>query len=211
MQFKDGIVILQGEDPVIVYKDIRRAFMDGELPVHKVIGFKIVNPRRLSNINKRESAIAESVFDIATNLSKLTFVGIKDNVCTIATNELSNIPMDTGSLELTLNGRRIEPIDNQVYICTPVSEVSLRLVVASNIGEVTMDTNCDLLKYNIDNHEAYFPIQTYHSLVNYVTILPWFGKGDIRYKLNSSTSTLTDDILNSIWKEWKLANAKGKY
>lgn len=204
---RDGILHVDGtlQDKKEVYDIFRISVLDGLIPIKKVIGFKIISYDNVSNVGavERHSSCLENMIQLSTNASKLIFVpripigdfintGIQTGVITSANAKFKN------------NTREVPVLDKKVYLYHANSDMGLRLYINENIGLHLMEENVDIMKQGwgeskessksllgidnaSENSSMYFPLNTEHSLIEYLSVLP-FRDGEIRYKIRQGVS-----------------------
>lgn len=195
-------IVIEGTKISVPSMDVREAhslfrcaILDGEVPITMPIGFSLVTPRSSSFISAidRNACCQESVIAVATNVSNILLVGDMDRVVDI---EEQKGVVTTGNARWRSHGRYgCEPVDKAQYMFTATAPMSIRFVVHKATGYRSMAENAKVI-----NDDTYFPLNTAHTLIDYVRVLPLTsGSIEVRY-INGMTSQMFQAIWDSAWK-----------
>lgn len=153
------------------YYELRTAIMDAKIPVSMPIGFKIVTPNSLDSITavERNSACLESMVAISTNVKDILFVG-EHGIWVQSEPLLGQIT--TGNAAFRSNDKQeVEAVDKTVLMLTAVEQLRIRFFVYTAMGYHSMEENSSVMGEN-----GFFPLNTSHSLLSYIRVLPFDGK-----------------------------------
>lgn len=174
------------------YRRFRVAILDGQVPVNMPIGFAINAPRSTTMLSviDRNKSCQESILAIASNVADLIFVG--DMAEIVDTVEQSGV-LTTNTVTWRSKGKyECKPINPDQYLLTALAPMSIRFRVHKAAGYHTMAENSAIL----DSAE-WFPLNTVHTLINYIRVLPLTGD-TIRVQYQNG---MTAELFERIWKE----------
>lgn len=169
----------------------RRVILDGNVPVTMPIGFSISSPENPAPTTaiERNLSCQEATVAIAANVSGIIFVGAEDNL--VVSEEQKGV-ISTNTVVWKNRGRTgCFPINQDKYLFTASSPVSVRFWVHQNVGFCSMATNAKFI-----HDSTFFPLHTVHTLIDYVRVLPLSSDCiEVRY-LDGMTAELFDRIWN---------------
>lgn len=157
-----------------LYRYFQQAILDSHLPVRKAVGFALITPTKLykQSATERCSYCLENMIEIASNLDdKLFIYDSRSN----AVSDITSEPI-TANSTFTASANPVRLLYIQPDIITPINQMGIEIFVVQSSGYRTMEANSALM-HNI----KYFPMNSYHSLNDYVRVLPY--QGEICYKL----------------------------
>lgn len=169
----------------------RTTILDGQVPVRMPIGFTInsyKHPGAYSILDRNKSC-QEATVAIATNISGIIFVGNEDSIC--VSEEKAGV-ITTGNVLWTSKGKAsCTPVNKDRYLLTALDPVAILFHVAENTGFRSMAENSKLIK------RGYFPLNTVHSLNDYIRVLPEYSDHiEVRY-----FNGMTPELFERIWNE----------
>lgn len=187
------------EDRKYFYRFFLQAIYDAHLPVTKAIGFALNTPKQLmkqSAVN-RCSQCLENMIEIASNLDDKVFFNVSNNIVSSGYMEGK---ISTEDVIFTSNAKQVEILCVKPYIMTSIQVLNLEIFVESGVGFRSMEENSREI-----NKSKYFPLNSYHSLLGYVRVLPY--NGHIRYKLYRG---MTPDKLRDVFYDLYYRKLAGK-
>lgn len=234
--FKDGEIIVEAFNDFFqmnaskekVHYQVRRALMDGYLPLPKVIGFLISrDSSRGPNSNLfegRSQGIKETHLELMTNLAKVVFIPTNYGVKTMVPDSLKLTPKRPDELSMEIiekthcehgvftKAKTVqEVLDENVYLCTTSLDTEIHLLTGLVQGNITLSQSVEmmdeLLNANTDEEEEnrsndayirYKGVTSRASLSEYVRFIPQ-GGGLYTYKLRNGA---TDDKINILWNTY---------
>lgn len=174
------------------YAKFRRAILDGEVPVTMPIGFSLNTPKNtaFTSAIDRNNSCQESMLAIATNVAGLIMVGEMDRV--VDTEEAKGL-LTSGNATWRSKGKHAcRAINPDQVLLTAVAPMSIQLYVRKAAGYHTMAENAAIM-----GESTYFPLNTCHTLLEYVSVLPLQGD-TIRVRYHKGmTAELFEEIWNS--------------
>lgn len=200
---KDGVVTIpNGIDPWVGYRFILEAIYDGHLPVTRVIGYHIntssANKRlRESRIFERDQNCADDRLTIAANLSHLL---VLDYNTTLLHTEIAKGVIKVSNTVFTFSRHPVLVLSSRDYIVTALNELSLDLVVSTATGYSGADVNYKKIMEQRGGRTAktrYFPVYSYHNIIDFVSVLPFAGGNQIRLRYKYG---VTDDVLMQMFE-----------
>lgn len=171
---------------------LRRAILDGEIPITLPIGFSLNSPRNLTLLSAidRNRCCQESVLTIATNVSGLFFTGKVGDIVDIE--EQSGVLTTHNVTWRSLGVHECAVLGSDRYMFTATAPMSIRFYMHKATGFCSMARNAAVLQ-----DSNCFPLNSVHSLVDYVRVLPLTGDCiEVRY-LNGMTA----ELFQRIWNE----------
>lgn len=183
---------IPGMDVRSAHALFRETILDGKVPVTMPIGFSIISPQTLSLTTAvgRNPSCQEATVAIAANVSGIIFVGANDNI--VQSDEATGA-ITTGSATWKCKGtKNCTPICKDTYLFTGIRPVSIKFFVHQNAGFHPMSENADIIKKS-----TFFPLNTVHTLIDYVRVLPAYSNGiEVRYY-----NGMTPELFQRIWNE----------
>lgn len=171
---------------------LRKAILDGEIPITMPIGFALNSPRNTSFISAidRNHSCQESMIAVASNVSNIILVGDMGEVVDI---EEKVGVITTGNAQWRSKGvYRCRPINPEQHMFTATEPMSVKFFVHKAAGYHSMAENAAVI-----GDSTYFPLNTVHTLIDYVRVLPLTGDAiEVRY-YNGMTPELFLDIWNA--------------
>lgn len=192
IEVNGNTIIVPGMSLEEGYTRFRRAILDGEVPVTMPIGFCLNTPKNTSYTTAidRNASCQESMVSIASNVSGLVLVGDMDSV--VDTEEAQGILTTGNALWRSKGKNACHPINRDRHLLTAVEPMSLQLFVHKAAGYHSMEENAARMGSSL-----YFPLNTCHSLVDYVSVLPLMGDSiQVRYR-QGMTAEQFQEIWNS--------------
>jgi hypothetical protein len=222
MKFENGVVVLEkDETQAEVYTRFREAVLDNLIPLNKAIGFKLTSATdtSIASATDRNQSVIENMIEISNNVGKLIFLPKYDALSNtvLGTSNIINITeqqekeVTSANAIFTSGGKKVDVLDKSIYLYYPVNKVGVRILAFEAAGVRTMEQNVEkmnelLSATSTKGGSSFFPLNTEHSLIDYVRIIPHTGKGDVRYRLFKG---MTDDILTTLWKVYERGAANG--
>lgn len=176
------------EDKRMLYRFMQQAILDAHLPVMKATGFSLNTPRKLykQSATKRCSYCLENMIEIASNLDDKIFFGVSNNhVISDQITGIVSADMDV----FTSNTAAVKMLYLNKDIMTTIKPLSIDIYVDMDTGYKTMKDNSDRM-----GKSKYFPMNSYHTITDYVRVLPF--NGEVRYRL---VNGMTLDILREMF------------
>jgi hypothetical protein len=169
------------EEVITIYEIYRKLILDGELPVAKVAGFRIVSGSGL----KRQSAgvifkCHESLFEIINHLQDVVFFPLENNIDTLTELSFGDVTTDTLTSN-TLPNNLLKPLTHN-YLFHMTASTQLILRIHTGRGIVSAKDN-----HNAFTDQSLIPVMSDHSLVKYVNIM-YVDDHTIRHKIHNGLS-----------------------
>ena len=169
---------------------LRKAILDGEIPITMPVGFALNSPRNTSFISAidRNHCCQESMIAVASNVSNIILVGDVGEVVDI---EEQAGEITTGNAVWRSLGRHdCRPINPDQHMFTATDPMSIKFFVRKAGGYHSMAENAAFI-----GNDTYFPLNTVHALVDYIRVLPLRGdKIEVRYY-----NGMTPEMFRNIW------------
>ncbi|WP_242823710.1 hypothetical protein [Pseudoflavonifractor capillosus] len=169
---------------------MRKAILDGEIPITMPVGFALNSPRNTSFISAidRNHCCQESMIAVASNVSNIILVGDVGEVVDI---EEQAGEITTGNAVWRSLGRHdCRPINPDQHMFTATDPMSIKFIVRKAAGYHSMAENAAFI-----GNDTYFPLNTVHALVDYIRVLPLRGdKIEVRYY-----NGMTPEMFRNIW------------
>jgi hypothetical protein len=173
---------------------LRRAILDGELPLTMPIGFVLNSPKNsaFASVIDRNRCCQESMLSVATNIGNIILVGDMGDEVDCDEQEGA---ITTGSMKWRSKGKyECHPIGQDKYLFTATDKMSIRFFVRKATGYQSMAKNAAIL-----SGRNYFPLNVMYTLIDYVRVLPLIGKNiEVQY-LNG----MTPELFERVWEEAK--------
>lgn len=169
---------------------LRKAILDGEIPITMPIGFALNSPRNTSFISAidRNHCCQESMIAVASNVSNIILSGDIGDIVDIE-EQLGDIT--TGNAKWRSLGRYdCKPINPDQHMFTATEPMSIKFIVRKAAGYHSMAENAAII-----GNDTYFPLNTVHTLIDYVRVLPLTG-GHIEVRYYNG---MTPELFQSIW------------
>lgn len=169
---------------------LRKAILDGEIPITMPIGFALNSPRNTSFISAidRNHCCQESMIAVASNVSNIILSGDMGDIVDIE-EQLGDIT--TGNAKWRSLGRYdCKPINPDQHMFTATEPMSIKFIVRKAAGYHSMAENAAII-----GNDTYFPLNTVHTLIDYVRVLPLTG-GHIEVRYYNG---MTPELFQSIW------------
>lgn len=174
------------------YREFREAIMDGKIPVYMPIGFSLNTPKNVSPTSAidRNVCCQESMVAIATNVSNLIFIG---NISNKITCQEMDGEITTGNASWRSGGKHeCKPINPNQHLLTAIAPMSIEFIMNKGTGYHSMAENSKIIGKTIC-----FPLNTSHTLIEYVRVLPLMKNYiEIQY-----INGMTPETLTQIFKE----------
>lgn len=171
---------------------LRRVILDGELPITMPVGFALNSPRNTSFISAidRNHCCQESMIAVAANVANIILVGDMGNIVDI---EEQVGVITTGNARWRSMGRYdCRPINPDQHMFTATDPMSVKFVVNKATGYRSMAENAAII-----GNDTYFPLNTVHTLTDYIRILPTIEDCiEVRYFYG-----MTPALFQSIWDD----------
>ena len=163
------------EEKYLLYQFVLQAILDAHLPVAKAIGFSLNASKKLykQSAIKRCSLCLENMVEIASNLDDKIFLNVQNN--RVISGEITG-KLTADMKVFTSNTKPVDILYIEPDIMTTIKPLSIDIYVDVDCGYNQMSINS--LKIGKNN---FFPMNTYHTVMDYVRVLPY--NGEIRYKL----------------------------
>lgn len=171
---------------------LRKAILDGEIPITMPIGFALNSPRNTSFISAidRNHCCQESMIAVASNVSNIILSGEMGGIVDIE-EQVGDIT--TGNAKWRSLGRYdCRPINPDQHMFTATEPMSIKFFVHKAAGYHSMAENAAII-----GNDTFFPLNTVHTLIDYVRVLPLTGdKIEVRYY-----NGMTPELFQAIWKD----------
>lgn len=174
------------------HRRLRCAILDGEVRVTMPIGFTLNAPRNMHFLSAidRNHCCQESVVAIATNIANIIFIG---NIGSEISIEEQEGVITTGNATWISKGKNAcRPICPDQYMFTATEPMSITFKVNKAAGYHSMADNAETIGSSV-----FFPLNTVHSLIEYVRVLP-LTKDYIEV---SYMKGMTPELFQQIWDE----------
>lgn len=127
---------------------------------------------------------------VATNVSNIILVGDMDGVVSI---DEQTGKVTTGNARWRSKGKyACRPINPDQHMFIATEPMAIRFIVHKAAGYNSMAENAAII-----GDDKYFPLNTVHSLVDYVRVLPLTGDHiEVRYH-----NGMTAELFKSIWND----------
>lgn len=171
---------------------LRRAILDGDIPVTMPIGFALNSPRNTSFISAidRNHCCQESMIAVASNVSNIILIGEMNGIVDI---EEQVGKITTGNAVWRSMGRHdCRPINPEQHMFTATDPMSIKFFVHKAKGYHSMAENATII-----GNDTYFPLNTVHTLIDYVRVLP-LTKDCIEVRYYNG---MTPELFRSIWND----------
>lgn len=180
------------------WKFVQEAIYDSHLPVMKAIAYYLNNPEKGVSSEQRRfirrfPGCAEDRMTLVANFSKLLFP-LSDNVKRVRIDQAKGaVTMDNAVFLVSTKPVRVLSTDNQLY--TALDSVSAELCVALGTGYVSPDENYEKIRKmnKTTSKTRLFPMFSYHSIVDFVRVIPPKGDGVIHVRYDHGMTG--DDLL----------------
>lgn len=184
-------------DPWTAYRFILEAIYDGHLPITRIIGYHVTTSNsartaRSSRIVERDQNCADDRLTIASNLTNILFV---DYTKPKAHVEEHTGVMRVSEIEFTYSRKPIPVLTTQDYMLTSLAGVSMDLTLSTSTGYKDANENyTKIMSSKIAvSRTRYFPLFSYHNIIDFVKVLPFTGKDIIlRYEYGMTDAYLTE-------------------
>ena len=193
----NGIVTTpSGIDMWIAYKFIQEAIYDGHLPVNRIIGFYATTgtaPRsaRGARIIERDQNCAEDNFTIAAHLSKVLILDYDAKSPVLHTSAVKG-ELTVDNLEWTSSARKLRVLSSHPYIMRALGTAAIDAIFTTGTGYISADENFETImkvltkrsgeKKRKVSRTRYFPVFSYHNIIDFVKVLPFMGEIRLRYE-----------------------------
>lgn len=171
---------------------LREAILDGHIPISMPIGFSLSSPKSASFMNAidRHTCCQESMIAVASNVSNIIFVG---DMSEIVDTEEQVGTLTTGNVRWRSKGRYgCKPINPEQHMLTATEPMTVRFFMKKAAGYHSMAENAKSI-----GDDAYFPLNTNHTLINYVRVLPMVTDHiEVRY-----FNGMTPEMFTTIWND----------
>lgn len=193
-----------GMDMWMAYKFIQEAIYDGHLPVNRIIGFYAATgtaPRsaRGARIIERDQNCAEDNFTIAAHLSKVLILDYDAKSPVIHTSAIKG-ELTVSNVDWTSSTRKLRVLSSHPYIMRALGPAAIDAIFATGTGYVSADENFETIikvlakrsgeKKRKVSRTRYFPIFSYHNIIDFVKVLPFTGEIRLRYEHGFEDSDL---------------------
>lgn len=201
--FMNGFMLtgLTGEELREAYNMFRISVLDGLVPVTKAIGFKLfssMNMEDLAAIDRHTSCL-ENMVELSKNVSKVIFIS---NTGFAVSSKEKVGDVTAGNAGFMSDGKEVKVLDESCYLYNSTEPLGIRVFVYENTGYHSMEENVELMRSiysgNMEESSTFFPLNTNHSLIDYINILPFDGQ-TIRYRLKKG---FTEEDLSILWKRY---------
>jgi hypothetical protein len=192
---------LHGEALRGAYHFFRVAVLDGHIPLNKAIGFKLFSSRNMEDLAAidRHTSCLENMVELSKNVSKVIFIS-PTGFAVSSKEKTGNVT--AGNAGFMSDGKEIKVLDGSVYMYNSTEPLGIRVFAYENTGYHLMEENVEIMRsiYSSDKEESstFFPLNTEHSLIDYINILPFDGKS-IRYRLRGD---FTEPDLAILWRRY---------
>lgn len=182
-----GIIVPPAHvDPWTAYRFVQEAIYDGHLPVTRIIGYHITTSKsaktaRSSRIIERDQNCADDRLTIASNLSNIVLI---DYAAPKAHIEEHSGIWNVSAVDFTYSRKKLNVLTTQDYMLTSLTGVSLDLALQTNTGYRDANENYERIMSSRASTTAtmrtrYFPLFSYHNVMDFVSVLPYDGSGTI--------------------------------
>lgn len=170
-----GLEVPGDINPLILHRFMRQSILDAHLPIIKPIGFALNASKKLhkQSATERCSYCLENMIEIASNLDNIVFLDVSNNRV-ISEQGVGEISVDKPIF--FSNTRPVRTLYTQPHVMTTIKPLSIEIFVTENTGYKTMKDNSKIM-----TKDKFFPLNSYHHIIEFVRILPFNGK--IQYKL----------------------------
>lgn len=227
IDFSNGVIHtpLTGDDKRDLYNFVRSAFLDGVLPITKIVGFKLEDNASLSvgSLLDRCQNILDNNLEISSKLESLCFVGSSGSTIVEVEGSLSSEDIQNSMLpdDLELISEHIDILTENRVEDEPLTELNglladyssdnrilLKLIFRQSSGFHNMTDNLTYMIKEFNDKEDIFgdrmiisefmPINSNHSLSKHIRFLPFIDdKEDIKF-----VSKLNENLLNKLWNSF---------
>ena len=165
------------EDKKQLFRFVHRAILDAHLPVMKAKGFALNTSKKLysQSATKRCSYCLENMVEIASNLDDKIFFNVTNKH--VISDQITGVVSADMSI-FTSNEKPAEIMYVYKDIMTTIKPLGIDIYVDTDTGYKTMQENSACI-----GKSKYFPINSYHTIVDYVKVLPY--NGEVRYRLHN--------------------------
>lgn len=192
LEISGSKIIAPGRDLRESHRELRQIILDGQLPITMPIGFALNSPRNTSFISAidRNHCCQESMIAVASNVSNIILVGDMNQTVDIEEKEGA---ITTGNAVWRSRGRYdCKPINPDQYMFTATDPMSIKFIVHKATGYHSMAENAAII-----GNDTYFPLNTVHTLIDYVRVLPLEGDHiEVRYHKG-----MTPELFRRIWED----------
>lgn len=199
-------------DSRVAWRFIQQSIYGNQIPVTRVIGYNIVTGkiRKRVSIFNRDMDLADDKATVAYSLGTLLPITDKNKV---------SIMKFKGALRLdnmlmTYSNKFIKVLGTENYLLTTLGQpVGMSLILRTSFGYKDVGDNTDYIE-GLDStvtRRRVFTIPSYHSIIDFVNVIPYMGEPFIKLRYMHSMDEETfggylKDLFERPRLEWKLKN-----